>query len=122
MYSILTFLVTAKVIDLTIEGFEDYVGLMIVSEKAGLIETGLVNDVGVGITIYKGAKGYGNRGLKEQTEIIHTVINRIDIRRTYRLIEEADEKAFVIEFDVNSVQGGILKKYLSQSNLKIGVE
>ncbi|MFK7806952.1 MAG: YitT family protein, partial [Saprospiraceae bacterium] len=122
MYSILTFLVTAKVIDLMIEGFEDYVGLMIVSEKATAIENGLINDVGVGITIYKGAKGYGNRGVRDQTEIIHTVINRIDIRRTYRLIEQIDEQAFIIEFDVNSVQGGILKKYLSKANLKIGLE
>lgn len=114
MYSILTFLVTAKVIDFMIEGFEDYIGLMIVSEQANEIESGLVNDIGLGITIYKGAKGYGNRGVKYQTEIIHTVINRIDIRRTYRLIEKIDAKAFIIEFDVNHVKGGILKKYLSK--------
>ncbi len=114
MYSILTFLITAKIIDLTIEGFEDYVGLMIVSEKANEIKAKLINEIGVGITIYKGTKGYGNRGIQEQTEIIHTVINRIDIRRTYSLIEQTDEKTFIIEFDVNNVQGGILKKYLSK--------
>ncbi len=114
MYSILTFLITAKIIDLMIEGFEDYVGLMIVSEKTNEIETGLIKEIGVGITIYKGAKGYGQRGLQEQSEIIHTVINRIDINRTYRLIEQLDEKAFIIEFDVNNVKGGILKKYLSK--------
>lgn len=47
MYSILTFLITARVIDLMIEGFEDYVGLMIVSAKAVEIESALVNHVGV---------------------------------------------------------------------------
>jgi uncharacterized membrane-anchored protein YitT (DUF2179 family) len=114
MYSVLTFLITAKIIDLMIEGFEDYVGLMIVSEKSDEIEAGLVNEIGIGITVYKGAKGYGHRGLQEQKEIIHTVINRIDINRTYRLIEDLDEKAFIIEFDVNNVKGGILKKYLSK--------
>lgn len=114
MYSILTFLVTAKVIDLTIEGFEDYLGLMIVSEQASSIELGLVNDIGVGITIYKGGKGYGHRGTQDQAKIIHTVINRIDMRRTYKMIEQIDKKAFIIEFDVNSVKGGILKKYLSK--------
>jgi len=114
MYSILTFLVTAKVIDFTIEGFEDYLGLMIVSEQADNIELSLVNEIGAGITIYKGGKGYGQRGTQEQTEIIHTVINRIDMRRTYKMIEQIDEKAFIIEFDVNSVKGGILKKYLSK--------
>lgn len=114
MYSILTFLITAKVIDLMIEGFEDYVGLMIVSDKAEEIEHGLINEIGIGITIYKGAKGYGQRGMKEHKEIIHTVINRIDIRRTYNLIEKLDDQHFIIEFDVNNVRGGILKKYLSK--------
>ena len=115
MYSILTFLVTAKVIDLIIEGFEDYIGLMIVSKEAKKIEEGLTQEIGIGITIYKGEKGYGNTGEKEQKEIIHTVINRIDIRRTYNLIDRLDEKAFIIEFDVNNVKGGILKKLLSQN-------
>lgn len=114
MYSILTFLITAKVIDLMIEGFEDYVGLMIVSENANAIENALISEIGVGITIYKGSKGYGQRGAKKHEEIIHTVINRIDINRTYNLIEKIDEKAFIIEFDVNNVKGGILKKYLSK--------
>ncbi|CAM4105564.1 YitT family protein [Gillisia limnaea] len=114
MYSILTFLITAKIIDLMIEGFEDYIGLMIVSEKSDEIETGLIDEIGVGITTYKGSKGYGRRGLQDQKVIIHTVINRIDINRTYRLVEQIDEKAFIIEFDVNNVKGGILKKYLSK--------
>lgn len=117
MYSILTFLVTAKVIDLIIEGFEDYIGLMIVSEETGKIEMGLTKEIGIGITIYKGEKGYGSTGAKTQSKIIHTVINRIDIRRTYNLIDNIDKKAFVIEFDVNHVKGGILKKYLSQKKI-----
>ena len=114
MYSILTFLITAKVIDLMIEGFEDYVGLMIVSENSELIESGLIKKIGIGITTYKGINGYGQTGLKDQKEIIHTVINRIDINRTYRLIETIDKNAFIIEFDVNNVKGGLLKKYLSK--------
>jgi uncharacterized membrane-anchored protein YitT (DUF2179 family) len=114
MYSVLTFLITAKVIDLMIEGFEDYIGLMIVSENANEIEKGLIKKIGVGLTTYKGAIGYGQRGHKKHNEIIHTVINRIDINRTYGLIERIDKKAFIIEFDVNNVRGGILKKYLSK--------
>lgn len=114
MYSILTFLITAKVIDLMIEGFEDYVGLMIVSEKSTKIEEALTNEIKVGITIYKGSQGYGQSGKKEQEQIIHTVINRIDINRTYILVDKIDNKAFIIEFDVNRVKGGILKKYLSK--------
>jgi uncharacterized membrane-anchored protein YitT (DUF2179 family) len=118
MYSILTFLVTGKVIDLMIEGFEDYVGLMIISDEIGKIEDQLINDIGAGITVYKGTKGHGKRGPKKERDIIHTVINRIDIRKTYNLIESADENAFIIEFDVNNIKGGILRKYLTTDNLK----
>jgi uncharacterized membrane-anchored protein YitT (DUF2179 family) len=114
MYSILTFLVTAKVIDLMIEGFEDFVGLMIITDKPAELEEGLINEIGVGLTVYKDSTGYGRSGAKEHKEIIHTVINRIDIKRTYRLIEKLDEEAFIIEFDVNNVKGGIQKKYLSK--------
>jgi len=118
MYSILTFLVTAKVIDLMIEGFEDYIGLMIVSEKVDRIEMELVDKIGVGMTIYKGSKGYGKRGVQTERDIIHTVINRIDIRRTYDMIDAIDTNSFIIEFDVNNIKGGILKKYLSKDSFK----
>jgi uncharacterized membrane-anchored protein YitT (DUF2179 family) len=118
MYSVLTFLVTAKVIDLMIEGFEDYIGLMIVSEKVNEIEQELIDVVGVGLTLYKGSKGYGKRGVQSERDIIHTVINRIDIRRTYNLIDEIDKNAFIIEFDVNNIKGGILRKYITKDSIK----
>ena len=119
MYSILTFLVTAKIIDLMIEGFEDYVGLMIVSDHSAEIEEKLNKIIGAGTTSYKGARGYGKRGIQEEgKDIIHTVINRIDIRRTYNLIDKIDKKAFIIEFDVNRIQGGILTKYLTKEGIK----
>ncbi|MGB3143011.1 MAG: YitT family protein, partial [Maribacter sp.] len=118
MYSTLTFLVTSKIIDLTIEGFEDYVGLMIVSEKSGLIEHELIAKIKTGTTLYRGSKGFGKRGVRDENDIIHTVINRIDIRRTYNLIDTIDKNAFIIEFDVNNVKGGILKKYLDKESIK----
>ena len=118
MYSILTFIVTAKVIDLMIEGFEDHVGLMIVSEKINEIDKKLIKVIGTGTTLYKGSGGYGKRGAQSSKDIIHTVINRIDIRRTYNLIDSIDKNAFIIEFDVNNIKGGIYTKYISKEGLK----
>lgn len=118
MYSILTYLVTAKIIDLMIEGFEDYVGLTIVSKKSAEIEQNLMEKVGVGLTVYKGSQGYGSRGKQDDINIIHTVINRIDIRRTYRSVDQIDPDAFIIEFDVNNIKGGVLRKYLSKKETK----
>jgi len=118
MYSILTFLITAKVIDLMIEGFEDFVGLMIVSDESLAIEQSLTKEMGVGMTIYKASSGFGKRGEQGEKQIIHTVINRIDIRKTYNIIDKHDKSAFIIEFHVNDIKSGILRKYLTTESLK----
>ncbi len=118
MYSILTYLVTAKIIDLMIEGFEDYVGLMIVSKKSDVLESELMGNVGTGVTVYKNVKGYGSSGKQDNVDVIHIVINRIDIRRTYKTIDTIDENAFVIEFDVNNIKGGVLRKYLNKKETR----
>lgn len=118
LYSILTYIITAKAIDYMIQGFEDYVGLMIVTSKFEELQQVLITKTGIGLTAYEGAKGFGSSGKKEQFEIIHTVLNRIDSKRVYRIINAMDKDAFIIEFDVNNVKGGVLRKYLSKGNYK----
>ncbi len=116
MYSILAYLVTAKVIDLFIQGLENFIGLTIVSQKSKEITDAIAFELGVGITIYKGASGYGSSGVNKEINIIQTIVNRIDINKTLNLVEEIDPKAFVIEFDVNKVRGGVLKRYLTKGS------
>lgn len=124
MYSILTYIITAKVIDLVIEGFEDFIGFTIISRHAEAVEEALTKKIGVGVTVYKGFTGYGSSGQQNETRIIHTIVNRIDIRKTYRLIDSIDSKAFIIEFDVNNVRGGVLRRYFNpkkQTKLSSGI-
>ena len=116
MYSILTYLVTSKAIDFTIQGFENYVGLMIVSKKSQHIQEEFLQKIGQGITVYQGIKGYGKTGVAEAKEIIHVVVNRIDARRISRMIDEIDKEAFIIEFDVNDIKGGKIRKFLNRQN------
>lgn len=117
MYSILAFLVTAKTIDLIIEGFEDYAGLMIVSNESEAIQKAMAEKGGQGMMVYGGASGVGRYGKKEGMEVIHTIVNRIDVKKVYRIIDEIDDEAFIIEFDVNNVKGGVLRKYFSKEKL-----
>ncbi|MEZ4938824.1 MAG: YitT family protein [Crocinitomicaceae bacterium] len=118
MYSVLTYLVTAKTIDLVLKGFEDYIGLMIVSAKSDEMQKQLLEKVGQGLTIYQGKKGYGSQGVQSNFDIIHTVINRIDSKKAYKTVQKVDQNAFVIEFDVNNVKGGVLRKYLTSKKQK----
>ena len=36
----------------------------------------------------------------------------------YRLIKEIDSEAFIVEFDVNSVKGGVLRHYIDKKKNK----
>lgn len=118
LYSILTYIVTAKVTDLTIEGFEDFIGVTIVSQKYELIEDAIMKELGVGMTLYKGTRGVGNSGKQVDFDIIHSIINRIDIKKMNRIVNEIDPDAFIVEFDVNTVKGGVLRHYLDKKKNK----
>ncbi|WP_299111602.1 YitT family protein [uncultured Winogradskyella sp.] len=119
LYSILTYIVTAKVTDLIIEGFEDFIGITIVSKQFSAIEVAIMEELGTGMTLYKGTRGMGSSGKQEDFDIIHTIINRIDIKKMYRVVNRIDPKAFIVEFDVNSVKGGVLRHYLDKKKNKI---
>lgn len=119
LYSILTYIVTAKVTDLIIEGFEDFIGVTIVSKNYESVETAITKELGTGMTLYKGTRGIGSSGKTEDFDIIHIIINRIDIKKMYRIVNRIDEKAFIIEFDVNTVKGGVLRHYLDKKKTKI---
>lgn len=114
LYSILTYIIAAKVTDTVIEGFEDFIGVTIVSKKHNLIKKAILEELGVGLTIYKGSSGFGNNGKLDDFDIIHSIINRIDIKKMYRIVQEIDVDAFIIEFDVNSVKGGVLRHYIDK--------
>ena len=118
LYSILTYIVTAKVTDLIIEGFEDFIGVTIVSKKFEAIEVAIMEELGTGMTLYKGTRGLGSSGKTEDFDIIHTIVNRIDIKKMYRLVDKIDPKAFIVEFDVNTVKGGVLRHYLDKKKNK----
>ena len=74
----------------------------------------LLNDVGTGITVYQGAKGFGSKGKQEDMEIIQVILNRIDSKKAYRVIEAIDHDAFIVEFDVNQIKGWGAKKIHSK--------
>ncbi len=118
LYSILTFLITGKVIDFVFQGFEDYVGMIIVTNKPEEMQQELLEKTGLGMTIFKGSSGYGSRGKLDDMQVIQTVLNRIDTKKVTRTIDSVDQDAFIVEFDVNNVKGGVLRKYINQKKNK----
>ena len=57
LYSILTYLAASKTIDFIIEGIEEYTGVTIVSVKNDAIRKMITEEMGRGITVYRGKRG-----------------------------------------------------------------
>src|SRR5258707_15175241 len=65
LYSILTYYAASRTINFVIEGLEEYTGFTIISGKSEILKEKLVKDLGRGVTVYKGERGY----LKDSFEI-----------------------------------------------------
>ncbi|MCH2234130.1 MAG: hypothetical protein MK078_07745 [Crocinitomicaceae bacterium] len=61
-------------------GFDDFIGVMIVSEDSSEIQEKIRSNMGVGLTVIPGTHGYGESGVNKNSQVIKTIINRIDIR------------------------------------------
>jgi uncharacterized membrane-anchored protein YitT (DUF2179 family) len=110
LYSILTYMAAAKTVDFILEGIEEFTGVTIISPHADQIAGVIKNKMGRGLTIYTGSKGYGKRGERRATEIIFTVVTRLEISRLKNEIDKIDPKAFIVMQSVSDTQGGMVKK------------
>jgi len=112
LYSILTYFTASKMVDYVVEGIEAYTGVTIISSKSEIIKDRLVNELGRGITVYKGERGYlpGNFDVHEDCDIIFTIITRLELRKLKNLVAEVDHKAFVFANTIRETSGGIIKR------------
>jgi uncharacterized membrane-anchored protein YitT (DUF2179 family) len=106
MYAVLTYLAASKTVDFIIEGVEEYVGVTIISSHHEEIRLFIVNKLQVGVTAYSGISGHGKRGLNYKTEILFTVITRLEIGRLQHAVEKIDPNAFIVMGNVRGIKGG----------------
>lgn len=110
LYSILTYLAASKTVDFILEGIEEFTGITIISARSGEIASMIKHKLGRGLTIYSGKKGYGKSGETYPTEIIFTVITRLEISKLNAEIEKIDPNAFVVMQSIKDTRGGMVKK------------
>ena len=111
-YSMLTYFVASKTIDYVVEGFEEFTGVTIISSKSQEIKEFLVLQMEKGITVYKGERGFMKNSIEQSqpTDIVYTVVTRLEVRKLKNAVREIDEKAFVFSSSIKETAGGILKK------------
>lgn len=110
LYSMITYLAASKTLDFIIEGIEEYTGVTIISTHSEEIRAMIINDLGRGVTVYKGKRGFGKHGHTDEIDIIFTVVTRLEISRLNTEIEKIDPNAFVVMHSIKDTKGGMVKK------------
>ena len=110
MYGLITYVVASKALDYIVEGIEEYTGVTIISPKSHEIRNMIVDELGHGVTIYKGRGGYGKRGETREVDILYTVVTRLELHRLRNEVNRLDPQAFLVMSRVKDTRGGRLKK------------
>jgi uncharacterized membrane-anchored protein YitT (DUF2179 family) len=110
LYSMITYLSASKTLDFVIEGIEEYIGVTIISSQSEEIRQMIINEMGRGVTVYKGHHGFGKHGEKNEIDIVYTVITRLELNKLNTEIEKIDTDVFVVMSSVKDTKGGMIKK------------
>ncbi len=111
MYSVITYFTATRATDYVVDGIEEFTAMNIISSQHEEIKSFLVNELGKGITVYKGERGYlpGSFDVKMDAEIIVTIVTRLEIKQIQDTLIRIDPKAFVYIQSIKEATGGILK-------------
>lgn len=110
LYSMITYLSASKTLDFIIEGIEEYMGVTIISAHNEKIRQMIIEQLGRGVTIYNGKRGFGKAGETKDIDIIYTVVTRLELNRLNTEISKIDSNAFVVMSSIKDTKGGMIKK------------
>ena len=110
MYSLITYLAASKTLDFIVEGIEEYTGVSIISSHNEEIREMIINDMGRGVTVYNGKRGFGKKGETKDIDIIYTVVTRLELNKLNSELHKIDPYAFVVMSSVKDTKGGMIKK------------
>ena len=110
LYSILTYISASKTVDFILNGIEQYTSITVVSSKGEVIRKA-ITELGRGVTVYEGKKGYGKDGhINDVRDIIFTVATRLEIPALKAKILDIDPSAFIVQQSIDDTTGGLLKR------------
>ena len=105
MYSLLTYFITSKVLDIVENGLEQTKAAMIICNDAETISKMIYERLGRTVTIMEG------EGLVSgQKTVLYCVLTRFEIHELKEIIKEIDSSAFVAVSDVTEIIGTHVKK------------
>ena len=112
LYSLLTYFITYKVIDIVSEGLEQAKAAMIITDKADNISKEIYNRLGRTTTTIK-----GDGLITGKKEVLYCVLTRMEISELKKIVEDVDEGVFITITDVSEIIGNHIK-YKEKKTLK----
>ncbi|MFY0543844.1 YitT family protein [Brevibacillus sp. H7] len=106
MYSLIAYYIAFKMIDLTIEGFQESKSVWIISDNHKEIGDAIVARLGRGVTYLSGEGGYTG----DDKKVIFCVITRLEEAKLKLIVEDIDPSAFLAVGNIHDVKGGRFKK------------
>ncbi len=101
MYSILTYFIAFRVIDVVLEGLNSSKSIRIISDKAYEIGQELIESLDIGVTYLNGIGGFSGA---EKT-IIYCVASRLEMSKIKETVKNIDPTAFMSVVDVHETYG-----------------
>lgn len=106
MYSMLTYFIAYKVIDVVLEGLNESKSLQIVTEFPKKIGDEIIAKMDTSVTYIKAKGGYSGN----DKTIIYCVTSRLELTKLKQLIKDIDPSAFIAVENVHEVEGTRFKK------------
>jgi uncharacterized membrane-anchored protein YitT (DUF2179 family) len=106
MYSIITYFIAFKMIDVVVEGMEELKSVTIISDVPEEIAEALLKQLGRGMTYIQGQGVFSN----EPKKIIYTIVSRIELSTLRSVVDDIDPNALVAIENVADVSGSNFDK------------
>lgn len=106
LYSMISYFIAAKVMDIVIEGLNESKSIMIITKEYESISHDIQTKLGRGVTLLHAEGGYSG----EDTKVIYCVITRIEESLLKNIVVSNDKNAFLSIGNIAEVSGGNFKK------------
>ena len=106
LYSLLTYFVSYKVIDMVSDGLNSAKAAFIITDDGSEIASAILKRLGRTVTVLSG-EGIISHGDKR---VLYTVITRFEVSILKDILNEVDDSSFVTVFDVSEIIGNHIKK------------
>lgn len=105
MYSMLTYFIAYKVIDVVLEGLNESKSVWVVTDYSKEMGDNIIKEMDTSVTYIDAEGGYSGRPKR----IVYCVISRLEVAKLKQLVKEVDPSAFISIENVHEVEGVRIK-------------